>query len=100
MGFDAVTVNKDGGMTGTATSRDVNWSVFPGASAFGSGPTACGTIIARFRFFGGKEMFLRRIVAHSIRSLLLLASLICAVPSWAAVPTLVQHVGGAMDQNP
>jgi hypothetical protein len=33
-------------------------------------------------------------------ALVILGSLISAVPSSAAVPTLVQHVAGAMDQNP
>src|SRR5580692_6060313 len=48
-------------------------------------------------------MFLHRIVRivmSSVRGLAVLGSLIWAVPSWAAVPTLVQHVAGAMDQNP
>lgn len=45
-------------------------------------------------------MFLRRIVTNSVCSIAVLASLIWAVPSSAAVPTLVQHVAGAMDQSP
>jgi hypothetical protein len=45
-------------------------------------------------------MFLHRIVMSSVRGLAILLSLSWAVPSWAAVPTLVQHVAGAMDQNP
>jgi hypothetical protein len=38
-------------------------------------------------------------IHRTVRGFLFVASILCAVPSWAAVPTLVQHVAGAMDNQ-